>query len=96
MTIVVTGAAGFIGYHVSQALLARGEDVLGIDSLNDYYDPALAGAEDVFSAGATGTYYHQFGRLSTSASVGLYHFRVGDGIDDSWRAQALLGARYSF
>lgn len=41
MTIVVTGAAGFIGYHVSQALLARGETLLGIDSLNDYYDPAL-------------------------------------------------------
>ncbi|MFC3053105.1 NAD-dependent epimerase [Kordiimonas pumila] len=41
MTILVTGAAGFIGMHVSQALLARGESVLGIDNLNDYYDPAL-------------------------------------------------------
>ena len=69
---------------------------IDVQGFADYYDPALAGSEDVFSAGATGTYYHQFGRLSTSASVGLYHFRVGDGIDDSWRAQALLGARYSF
>jgi UDP-glucuronate 4-epimerase len=41
MTILVTGSAGFIGYHVSQALLARGEEVLGIDNLNSYYDPAL-------------------------------------------------------
>jgi len=39
--IVVTGAAGFIGYHVSRSLLDRGEEVLGIDNLNDYYDPAL-------------------------------------------------------
>ncbi|HWA30144.1 MAG TPA: NAD-dependent epimerase/dehydratase family protein, partial [Rhizomicrobium sp.] len=39
--ILVTGAAGFIGYHVASALLARGERVLGIDSLNAYYDPAL-------------------------------------------------------
>jgi UDP-glucuronate 4-epimerase len=41
MTILVTGAAGFIGYHVSRLLLERGEDVVGIDNLNDYYDPAL-------------------------------------------------------
>jgi UDP-glucuronate 4-epimerase len=39
--ILVTGAAGFIGFHVAQALLARGDAVLGIDNLNDYYDPAL-------------------------------------------------------
>lgn len=41
MTILVTGAAGFIGYHVSAALLARGENVIGLDSLNDYYDVSL-------------------------------------------------------
>ncbi|HEX4078601.1 MAG TPA: NAD-dependent epimerase/dehydratase family protein [Rhizomicrobium sp.] len=39
--ILVTGAAGFIGFHVAQALLARGDDVLGVDNLNDYYDVAL-------------------------------------------------------
>jgi UDP-glucuronate 4-epimerase len=39
--IFVTGAAGFIGFHVSKRLLDRGEDVVGIDNLNDYYDPAL-------------------------------------------------------
>jgi UDP-glucuronate 4-epimerase len=41
MTTIVTGAAGFIGFHVTQALLARGEDVVGIDNLNTYYDVAL-------------------------------------------------------
>ena len=41
MTLLVTGAAGFIGYSVSMALLDRGEQVIGIDNLNDYYDPAL-------------------------------------------------------
>ena len=41
MTILVTGAAGFIGFNVANALMARGERVVGIDSLNDYYDPAL-------------------------------------------------------
>ena len=38
MTVLVTGAAGFIGFHVAQALLARGERVVGLDDLNDYYD----------------------------------------------------------
>lgn len=41
MTIVVTGAAGFIGSHVASALLDRGKTVLGIDNLNDYYSVAL-------------------------------------------------------
>ena len=41
MTILVTGAAGFIGFHVCQALLARGARVLGVDNLNDYYDVGL-------------------------------------------------------
>jgi len=44
MTILVTGAAGFIGYHVSRALLARGDAVIGLDNLNPYYDPRLKAA----------------------------------------------------
>ena len=39
--ILVTGAAGFIGMHVSQALLQRGDTVIGLDNVNDYYDPQL-------------------------------------------------------
>ena len=41
MAVLVTGAAGFIGAAVSRALLERGDEVVGIDNLNDYYDPAL-------------------------------------------------------
>ena len=41
MRILVTGAAGFIGSALSQRLLARGDEVLGYDNLNDYYDPTL-------------------------------------------------------
>jgi nucleoside-diphosphate-sugar epimerase len=40
-SVLVTGAAGFIGFHLSQRLLQRGTPVLGFDNLNPYYDPAL-------------------------------------------------------
>lgn len=39
-TVLVTGAAGFIGSHAAQALVSRGDRVIGLDNLNDYYDPA--------------------------------------------------------
>lgn len=41
MKILVTGMAGFIGFHLSKALADRGDEVIGIDNLNDYYDPKL-------------------------------------------------------
>src|SRR4029077_2405818 len=41
MVVLVTGAAGFIGAATSRALLERGDEVVGIDNLNDYYDPKL-------------------------------------------------------
>ena len=41
MNILVTGAAGFIGYHLSERLLQRGDTVVGLDNVNDYYDPNL-------------------------------------------------------
>ena len=44
MTVLVTGSAGFIGFHLARRLLARGDDVVGLDILNSYYDPALKAA----------------------------------------------------
>ena len=41
MRVLVTGAAGFIGFHVASALLARGDAVVGLDNVNDYYDARL-------------------------------------------------------
>ncbi|NRP15034.1 NAD-dependent epimerase/dehydratase family protein [Marinobacterium sp. xm-a-152] len=41
MKVLVTGAAGFIGFHVSQYLCNRGDEVVGIDNLNDYYEVSL-------------------------------------------------------
>jgi UDP-glucuronate 4-epimerase len=41
LPVIVTGAAGFIGMHVAERLLDRGESVVGVDAFNDYYDPAL-------------------------------------------------------
>ena len=41
MKIIITGVAGFIGMHVAESLLIRGEEVIGIDNINDYYDTNL-------------------------------------------------------
>ncbi|MBK7216733.1 MAG: GDP-mannose 4,6-dehydratase [Candidatus Promineofilum sp.] len=46
MTILVTGAAGFIGSHLAERLLRRGDTVIGLDNFNDYYDPARKRANE--------------------------------------------------
>jgi len=60
MTVLVTGAAGFIGYHFSQRLLERGTAVVGFDNLNPYYDPSLKRARLAqldATAARTGTHF---------------------------------------
>jgi UDP-glucuronate 4-epimerase len=44
MTILLTGSAGFIGFHLARRLLERGDEVVGVDSMNAYYDPSLKAA----------------------------------------------------
>ena len=52
MRVLVTGAAGFIGFHVARALTARGDEVIGFDNLNGYYDPRLKEARLALLAGS--------------------------------------------
>ena len=51
MIVLLTGVAGFIGYHVAERLLAAGASVIGVDNFNDYYDPALKEARVLRLAG---------------------------------------------
>ena len=57
--ILVTGAAGFIGFHVARRLLAEGRTVVGLDNLNDYYDPALKRARLDILRGEQGFAFEQ-------------------------------------
>ncbi|MBC7905511.1 MAG: NAD-dependent epimerase/dehydratase family protein, partial [Rhodospirillaceae bacterium] len=59
MTVLVTGAAGFIGFHTSLRLLARGDKVVGVDNLNPYYDPALKQARLAQLRAHPGFSFHQ-------------------------------------
>lgn len=59
MRVLVTGAAGFIGYHTAKALLARGDEVVGLDNLNSYYDVRLKEARLGQLAGAPGFSFHK-------------------------------------
>jgi UDP-glucuronate 4-epimerase len=91
--VLVTGAAGFIGFHVVQALLARGERVLGVDNLNDYYDPTLKAARLALLARSPA---FQFRKLDVSDRDGM--LAIGDEVDAPDRIvhlAAQAGVRYS-
>ena len=59
MTVLLTGAAGFIGYHVARAFLARGDRVIGLDNLNAYYDARLKQARLERLRGIRGFVFHR-------------------------------------
>jgi len=71
-TTLVTGAAGFIGYFVAQALLARGESVVGLDNLNDYYDPVLKRARLAQLGSAPGFAFEQIDLADRTAMQALF------------------------
>ncbi|KFN51432.1 NAD-dependent epimerase [Arenimonas composti] len=68
MKILVTGSAGFIGHHLAAALLARGDEVVGLDNLNDYYDVDLKRARLARLAASPG-YSHVHADLADRAAV---------------------------
>jgi UDP-glucuronate 4-epimerase len=92
MKTLVTGAAGFIGMHVCRALLARGDEVLGIDNLNDYYDPALKQARLAQLQGKAG---FAFERLDIADSAAVQALFERGGFTRVVHLAAQAGVRWS-
>jgi UDP-glucuronate 4-epimerase len=93
MTILVTGAAGFIGFHVVNALIGRGESVIGIDNLNDYYQVQLKRDRVAVSQALGGDYV--FEQIDFSDHVALEAFLDGRDVDRIVHLGAQAGVRYS-
>jgi UDP-glucuronate 4-epimerase len=107
MKILVTGSAGFIGFHLTKTLLERGDVVVGIDSINDYYDENLkygrlselginGGAEKWYTKVQSDKYQdHQFVRLNLDDRGQLYQLFEEEEIDMVCNLAAQAGVRYS-
>ncbi|MCZ6862230.1 MAG: NAD-dependent epimerase/dehydratase family protein [Alphaproteobacteria bacterium] len=93
MSVLVTGVAGFIGFHTAKALIARGETVLGVDNLNDYYDVALKNARLDQLAGDDGFTFEKLDLAEPGAVAGL--FASHKGITRVLHFAAQAGVRYS-
>ena len=94
MSVLITGAAGFIGSATARALLARGETVLGIDNLNSYYDPALKQARlDALSRDFGERF--RFERLDFSDAAALGELAGRSEFDRIVHLGAQAGVRYS-
>jgi UDP-glucuronate 4-epimerase len=94
MTVLVTGAAGFIGAETSRALLERGDEVVGIDNLNDYYDPSLKQARLQRLQQQFGNRF-RFERLDFADADALTSFADTIEIDSIVHLGAQAGVRYS-
>jgi UDP-glucuronate 4-epimerase len=91
--VLVTGCAGFIGFHVTQALLARGDSVVGLDSLNNYYDVRLKQARLSRLQDRPGFGFHQLD-VSDKEAVGRL-IADNDDITGIVRLAAQAGVRHS-
>ena len=94
MAVLVTGAAGFIGAATSRALLERGADVVGIDNVNDYYDPSLKQARLERLQQQFGNRF-RFERLDFADADALTSFAKTTEIDSIVHLGAQAGVRYS-
>jgi len=92
MDILITGAAGFIGFHLSRALLGSGHSVVGVDNLNDYYDPVLKqGRLDILSKYENFTFHS----LDISDREGMRSLFADNHFDVVVNLAAQAGVRYS-
>ena len=92
MKILVTGAAGFIGYHTARALLDRGDEVVGLDNLNDYYDVNLKKARIATLEDRSNW---RFVKLDLEDREGMPELFAGEKFDRVVHLGAQAGVRYS-
>ncbi|HEX9707600.1 MAG TPA: NAD-dependent epimerase [Steroidobacteraceae bacterium] len=92
MRVLVTGAAGFIGYHVAERLLARGDEVIGLDNLNPYYEPSLKEAR---LARLRALRAFRFEKLDLADRVGMETLFSTAAIGRVVHLAAQAGVRYS-
>jgi len=90
--ILVTGAAGFIGFHLSQRLLSRGDQVIGLDNLNDYYDVSL---KENRLKQLTDKENFAFVKCDLSDRAGMEELFAGESFDVVVNLAAQAGVRYS-
>src|SRR5580765_1210953 len=90
--ILVTGAAGFIGFHVAQRLLQDGATVVGLDNVNAYYDPALKEARLAQLAERPG---FRFERVDLADRAGMERVFASGGFERVVHLAAQAGVRYS-
>ena len=97
MKVLVTGNAGFIGFHLAKALLERGDDVVGFDVVNEYYDPAIKEARLKIlerTAARTGAEYH-FVRANLADRAAVDSCFARHRFDRVVNLAAQAGVRYS-
>jgi len=92
MKVLVTGAAGFIGFHVAQRLLARGDEVVGIDNLNDYYEVSLKESRLALLEPQEG---FRFQKLDLDDRQGMEDLFANEQFDRVVNLAAQAGVRYS-
>lgn len=92
MKILVTGAAGFIGFHTTRKLLARGDQVVGLDNLNEYYDVTLKQAR---LAELQKSKSFSFAKLDLADDVAIAQFFAREKFERVIHLAAQAGVRYS-